>query len=332
MPLAYGHHGHHHHDSSPPGGGSPTLPAVTSVPPIPPLPPPPVAPGILAPITFQIPTFVQPSMALPTDLSGIGAGVDVNAMAGVLSKPDVQSPIVMNRPDVRFQFIGSEPENWILFNSDYPVTDAMGASNCYKQSEVSDGSPPQTLKKLRISKTVGKDQNFDEPAFLPTVLASVTKLTEDHVALHSGAVLVRAGNRPVLVSTKVNGHTVFAKVSGGAIALISTFDGKPTVLNLTDKCCGAVKVYVPGAADTLQTVSLNAGQIAEIYDLRVKPTGNLVATKIDCNKVVSADCGLMVCTCHYVRALKQFNLVAALPQPYMNRILKTAAALCYSRR
>lgn len=60
-----------------------------------------------------------------------------------------------------------------------------------------------------------------------------------------------------------------------------------------------------------------------------KPVSNLVATKIDVNRRIGPDHGLLVSQCHYMRALKKFRLASALAKQDLDRVLKTAAAVAY---
>jgi len=306
--AAYADHDTDHHEppANVPSTAAPIIPATSAPPPVF-QPPPPV---------FQLPLVAPPSTILPTDVTGFHAGPNANQLEP--EKPLTKEELaVLMAKDKRFEFTAE----WTPFST-HPSADIPGPS-----IEISTDPRKQFG---RVEKVVPQNAKHVEPMFMPTVNASFSKTNDDHLTLHDGAVLVRAGGRPVFVSTKLCHEQVVTCITNGAIAMISAFDEKPTVLNLTDKCCGAVVVYVPlEQANKSHSISLKAGQIAEAYKLDTKPVSHLVSTRIDINERIGPHCGLLVSQCHYIRALKKFNLVAALPKSDFDRIVKTAAIVGY---
>lgn len=324
-PSAFSHDGHHHEPPVVPPVVEPAGPVFVP-PPVVELPPPVVQPPVVqaqpsVPVTLQLPIISPPNTILPTDVTGFRANmVERNPHEEPLSKEQLSALLAK---DPRFAFTG----NWILFSSNYSASSDHLAPVSYVPSEAN------AFKIGRIEKTIKSRTKFSEPAFMPTETAHYVKVDDDHLDLKQGAVLVRAGDRPVYVSTKLCDEQVTTQISGKSIALVSAFDEKPTVLNLTDDSCGSVSITVPSATPPkTHVIAMKAGQIAEAYKLDSKPTSNLVATKIEINERIGPHCGLLVSQCHYVRALKKFNLVAALHKDDLNRVIKTAAAVQYVRR
>ncbi|MBX9771010.1 MAG: hypothetical protein K2X29_06545 [Candidatus Obscuribacterales bacterium] len=302
--AAYADHDTDHHEppANVPSTSAPIIPAIAA-------PPPPV---------FQLPLVAPPSTILPTDVTGFHAGPDANQLEPEKALTKEELAVLMAK-DKRFEFTAQ----WTPFAKDFPPSLPAPAST------VEDNKDPR--KQFgRVEKIAPLGTKNVEPMFMPTVNASFSKTNDDHLTLRDGAVLVRAGGRPVFISTKLCHEQVVTCITNGAIAMISAFDEKPTVLNLTDKCCGSVVVYVPlEQANKSHSISLKAGQIAEAYKLDTKPVSHLVSTRIDVNERIGPHCGLLVSQCHYIRALKKFNLVAALPKSDFDRIVKTAAAVGY---
>lgn len=276
-----------------------TVPAVTAPPPV-----------------FQLPLIAQPSIIVPTDVTGFHAGVSAyqRKPEQPLTKEELS---VLTARDPRFEFTSE----WDSF---------AGASSASLPGVLLGSSPDSNKQFGRVEKIVPQRKKYSEPVFMPTVSATFSKIDDGHLTLHDGAVLVRAGDRPVYVSTKLCHGQVVTCITKGAIALISAFDEKPTILNLTDRRCGAVFVYLPlEHANNTRSLSMKAGEIAEAYKLETKPTSYLVSSRIDINERIGPHCGLLVSQCHYIRAMKKFNLIAALPRNEFERIIKTAAAVAH---
>lgn len=312
--AASAHHGHDHHEP-------PASPPVIAAPMV--VNPPPVVEVPAPAINFQLPVMSAPSTILPTDVTGFRAPAEPNELK---QQPlATQDLAALAAQDPRFDFTGE----WIPFSSDYSAQ--SGAVAPFQP--VSFDSSQSAKHFGGIERTEFLRGKFTEPVFMPTMEAAYKKLNNDHVKLIDGAILVKAGERPVFVSTKLCDEQVITRISGGSIALVSAFEQKPTVLNLTDKCCGAVMLYLPAAeTDQHHCLNLHAGRIAEAYRIDThQPTSNLVATRIEVNRRIGKHCGLLVSQCNYLRAMKKFNLVAALPEDDFKRVLKTAAALQYAR-
>lgn len=307
---ALAHHDEGHHEP----------PALPSLPP-PPLPPPPVVqPSIKTP-DLKLPTLPLNSI-IQTDQSGIRSGANESFMAHPEGSPTPPAapPIAW---DPRYSFTGE----WLLFKPENSSVSSADQSQIIKLVSYSPGMPQEG--KVQHTEL---PQKFTEPVFMPTEKAKFKVINEEHLTLHDGAVLVRAGTRPVFVSTNVNGERNLTRIAGGAVAMVSSFDKRTTALNLTDKCCGAVITYVPAKQrGQSQSVYINTGQVAEVYPSTEAPTSNTVATRIVTSKQVRDDIGLLVCDCNYVRAMKKFNLTANLPKEDLDRVLKTAAAKALMR-
>ncbi|MBX9877254.1 MAG: hypothetical protein K2Y22_02240 [Candidatus Obscuribacterales bacterium] len=279
-------------------------------------PPPTVTPLVTSPVmqspaTFQLPAAASPTTILPTDVSGF----HVNSI-------NQQAPIdkaVLMAKDARFQFTGQ----WLPF--DIKVSGAVPTKSPYRLvSFVEDNTKQGHIEHVETSS--------NDAAFMPTVNASFERVDDRHLRLIEGAVIVRGAIQPIMVSTKLCDENVVAQIGGNALTLISAFDGRPTILNLVGSSANAVSLYVPIGPTQSHLLNLKPGQIAEAYKLDNTPTSNLVAKKIIINQRIGPHCGLLVSQCHYVRAMRKFNLVASLPSDQYQRVLKTAASLEHMRR
>lgn len=341
------HHGHDHGPPSPPTPpttGTPTVAptAVSAPPPVIQAPPPVVnaAPPAftLSNINIQMPILAPISTILPTDVSGIHAGPYASQTSDKpLSKDEIAA---LMKADERYKYTGE----WLLFSDDYANAgvENQAAKNSQPQDKIADSkddNQPKSaedsnaLQKGRVMYVESPSPKVTDPMFMPTENAKYSKVDDEHMALHDGAVLVRAGERPVFVSVTVNGEKNTVRIAGGAFALISAFDSKSVIVNLTDKCCGALILYVPSSEkDKQHSIALKTGQIAEVYaQNKMPPNSNLVASKIDCHRQLESGIGIILSQCHYVRTLKKFNLLSVLGKRDLNRVLKTAAAIAHVR-
>lgn len=303
----------------PPVVQTPVAPVVVATPPV----TPPVVTQPVNPVTFNLPVMAPLSGLVPTDLTGAKMPV------GTQAKSDLNQALVdQTEVDSRFEF----GDNWILFSDDYAkVSNLLHRSSPFQPVAYTEPSDAQQFGRVEfVEKSAQKTK---EAAFLPTRDAKYHKVNNEHLALNGGAVLVRAGMKPVFVSQSVNGHKIVTRVTGGALAMISAQDGNCTVLNLTDKCCGALVCYVPMSdGKNSEALHVKAGQVTEIYPIEAKPYSNLVATKIVINRRCTNDIGLLVSNCNYLRAFKRYNLRMVLEKTDLDRVLKTAAAISHVRR
>lgn len=303
--LADHGHGHDDHHVAPPAP-SPIIQNTVQPPIV--QPPPPVV---------HLPRIAPSSTILPTDTAGFHNVLKPQP----LSKEEIAA---LTTADPRYKFSGE----WIPFSS-YYSSENDRSQKYYRQ--VAYTALP-TAQFGHIERNEPSSKSAGEPLFMPTVDAAFSKIGNDHLKLRDGAIIVRSGDHPVFVSTSVNGKRLMTRLSGGSLVMISGFDSKSIVLNLTDKCCGAVALYLPAKQTNSNTMNMLAGQIAEVYSLNSKPNSNLVATEIAVNhRIGVSDLGLLISDCHYIRAIKRFNLSTVLPKHEMERVLKTAAALAYTR-
>lgn len=292
----------------------PTVPVIEP-PPIPPPPPPQMV------INYNLPTIL-PNSLIPTDTLGVRGfrpnypNTPADLMAAATKKDD------------RYQFTGQ----WIPFFEN--------GQNHDEHLSTSPLSPVAFVEPVaQTAPKAGKAEFFIRPkishpseaVYMPTREAPVHKITSDNLQLGDGAVLVRAGKTPVYVTTRVNGEKVATRISRGALAMISAFDNQTVVLNLTDNRLGAVVCTLPGNGGNT-SVSVLTGQVAEVYPIEATPGTNLVSKRVRVNQRTRDDIGLLVSDCHYVRAMKKFQLTPLLDRTDYNRVLKTAVAVAIVRR
>jgi hypothetical protein len=166
------------------------------------------------------------------------------------------------------------------------------------------------------------------PIFMPTKDCDYTRL-ESGLDLVSGAVLVRTSSEPAFITTTLDHKRIKTRIGSGALALISHVDGKPFVLNLTDRCCGSVVVSIASEGERIRKYSLATGEVIELHKSDEKPFTTHVSAKILLNEAVTNSMGLQLARCHYLSVVRRFNLDRALHKNELQRVLKTAAALAF---
>ncbi|MFN8658266.1 MAG: hypothetical protein U0105_18165 [Candidatus Obscuribacterales bacterium] len=163
-------------------------------------------------------------------------------------------------------------------------------------------------------------------SFLPTGDCRFQRISDEHLALQQGAILVRAGKKPVFVSQNVGGQKIVTRITGGALTMISTAGGNCLVLNLTDKCCGALVLYPPSAdGKGSSPVHVSAGMVAEVYPAGGKTLSGEIASGTVSEKPCAADLTLLLSTCDYAKALVVWNLEGILTTDDLERIAKKSA-------
>lgn len=311
---------------------------IAAPPPVAPPPPPPALPTSVTPNTFLMQTRTPSPVILPTDTlsvrSPLRSGMQ-GAINGKTPPPSVGNGAAAALPpdwdkwDKRFDF---SEQNWILFGEAYS-TDKYGLIHHHKADQKGG-----VTGKLAAEKSDGKTYEaaaaFDdqlspktlkEGSFIPTSSTHVSKVNDSTLQLNKGAVLVMSPARGVKVCTTIGG-TSCVEFKGKAIAMVSVYDDKLAVLNLTDACCGSVAVVFPKDAKR-QQLAVESGQILELYHDAQSPSTNLVATRVLASERLTEHHCCMVCQMNYIRALKKFQLEASLPKKELSRVLKTAAAM-----
>lgn len=282
--------------------------------------------------TFQLPTvFTNP--LVPTDISGIGGGLGhargigsqiplSGAMPGGKGKP-----AILIARDSDYEFLGQ----WIPFAFDMEHKFEAGSghdrSGQSKSSERSK-SPSQTGKVERWDLL---DRDGDS-VFMPTRNARYEEGRKDELNISKGAVLVKAGKQPVHISANLEGKDFTAKITAGALALVSVVGDRLLVLNLTDRASGAVVLYLPGEHGGAHHVGLGVSEIVEIHKSSDKPQSDHVAVKLLSERPLDESLHIRTARCHYVAAMRRFSLDKALSYRDFNRVLKTAAAMAYVNR
>ena len=210
-------------------------------------------------------------------------------------------------PDERYKFAKA----WVSFASDYRRTAGL-----FRPIAFAESAPqryPRPLLKLKTEYVPGTT----EAAFLPTDGSGFAKINDEHLSLNSGAVIVRASQKPVFVSQTISGEKVMTRIARGAVVMVSNFDGHSTVLNLGESCCGALMSYVPAAdGKGLSAVSVPAGQILEVLPTAAPASIEKLALNIAVDKVCSNKVRMLQAHCDYPLALKRYNLLPMLDVIY----------------
>ena len=169
---------------------------------------------------------------------------------------------------------------------------------------------------------------------MPTVAAryhlgrQAPPFAEEELVIESGAVLFKAGPRPVVVTLGEKGVSV--RVGGGALALMSAFDGRPFVVNLTDRCCGSCVVELRGRAGRPLAVSVAPGELGEVVS-GSPASGGLVGKGVVFRRQLADGHAFELYRLDYGRTLRRYRLSRWLPRQDLERVLKTAAALAFVR-
>lgn len=150
-----------------------------------------------------------------------------------------------------------------------------------------------------------------EPRFKLFSGAKATPINKEHIRLDEGEVLVRATTLPVFVSANVNGERIISRVARNTLAFISASHGSMRVMPLTETCCSALMLYVPGDGKRKQNAyALQSGKIGEVFVTGSEP---LVAPLLTGQEVVRDFAGkkaeFVVAQCNEKEAVKSFGLV-----------------------
>lgn len=327
-PAIFAHHGGDHGAPPPPAAAPPPPAAVMSYPA--------VAQPNPAMIMFtnmvrdagtvRLPLLMPPNGAmLPTDATGIGGalgraqGLGNKVLApGQADGLSFKEMMRMVERDKRYDFA----RQWTTFADEVVLSDDAMVDNEPIHPAI---SGMQVGKVTHTAKPVAHGK---EPAFMPTSMAVITKTGPDELEVAHGAVLLRAGNRPFYVTTKVGGQKVRTRIHGNVLSLISVLDNRLTIANLTDLCCGACTAYVPSAKPgVFHSVYVSIGEIAEIRPAEEKESKTLpIATKMLSSHKLADGMQMQVFRYHFFSLFKRYNIAQALPKEDLTKVLKTQAA------
>lgn len=297
-------------------------------PPLPPSPPP-VLPQAVNAGTILMP---RSSTILPTDTLSVRSPIKGEVHPANTPPPNLAAaalPTGWDRWDKRFDF---RDEGWILFSENF-YTDKYGVIHHHKADEKPNAVGRFPVEKRTAAEAYEAAAEFDDMisskhlvqgSFVPTSTTHVTKLSDTGLQLSKGAVLVMSPARSIKVFTSIGGSTCVA-LRGKSIAMVSVYDDKLAVVNLTDGCCGSVEVTFPKDAKR-EVLAVQSGQVLELYHDAQSPSTNLVATRVLLSERLTEHHCCMVCQLNYIRALKKYQL-EVLPKKELSRVLKTAAAM-----
>lgn len=293
----------------------------------------PSATGTDSQIQLQLPQiFTNPQV--PTDFSGPGGSLGhAQGLRDRVLGPEAeiypreQATLIVSR-DRRYVY----GESWLPFVQSglalIPRTSTFAAV-------ITEESSGATRKKTTVTEAVPVVVQTEttlptNARFLPTQGTVYSISPSGQLNLDAGAVVVKAGEVPVTVNTLVAGKPVAVNIGGNAIAVVSTYDDRFSVLNLLDEEADAVSVYIAEGGITKST-PVRLGRLLEVF-----PTGR---TEFSAHALVARSAmtlsplsnGLTVASyrADFPRALKRFNLTNTLSTADMDRILKSAAAIAY---
>lgn len=309
LSLTAAAHEHHHHETPPVPAAS------TPAPPLPPAPPPVVVePPKPMVVNYQLPV-IAPNMLVPTDMAGIGGGLGYarGLKNQLIRKGPTPQKIQLIARDSRYDFSG----DWLPFKE-----------NPADQKQAAAPSGQNSIKHtLNVEKWVVSTR-YKSPLFMASRGTDYTRGVNE-LTVTSGSVIVRAGSEPVTVFISHNGNKIPVKISSDALALVSVLDDKPIVLNLTDRCCGAVVVQLPSDKPDQSRLSLGVGEMFELHANHDKPFSTYLASHIIEKKDAGNEQSYQLTRCHYLSVIRRFNLDKSLDRGDLSRVLKTAAALAH---
>lgn len=275
----------------------------------------------------QLPQVFIGNPPVPTDATGLGGslgraqglrerllGPDRNTL------PDSHGCIVARDP--RYNFTG----RW---NSFCPTGVAIVPGARTYAAVIAPNAVPL------ISAPVARFNTDDlAPQFMPSGTAKYTVTDGNRLSLTDGAVLIKTGRTPVLVSACVNGETANVKLDGGAFAMVSMMCGRLGVLNLTDNHQDSTVVYLTDKTrGDYGWTPVRIGNLVEVYPNAIGRADDELVAYTVLNKIPMTN-GLTVETLRYSypRAMKRFNITRALCNDDLQRVLKSAAAVSYVDR
>src|SRR5579875_202158 len=198
-------------------------------------------------------------------------------------------------------------------------------------SRSADAHPWQPGDKKVLTAAVKADEAGmrSNAAFMPTRGARCIPLSANELMVSDGAVLLRGGDKPVVVSCEVNRQKVMVEVKSGALIMVSALDGRATVLNLTDSAPGSCTLLLPSMEKVIpyQSVAVESGQVAEFYvNDGLEPASTVLSYRTIARKNLAGGVAVLIAKYDYLAAMKRFNLSFALPSQDLNRVIKTMAA------
>jgi hypothetical protein len=119
------------------------------------------------------------------------------------------------------------------------------------------------------------------------------QINDGQIRLLDGSFIVNARAKPVFVSEVLGSDKLMVRIAPGATALVSTGDTQ-TVANLSQRCCGAVLIYVPAISEEESDRKINVlpGEVVSIRSLS-PGEGNDIPPSWD-TKVVKTTAGPIV--------------------------------------
>lgn len=182
--------------------------------------------------------------------------------------------------------------------------------------------------------TFGMSSDDIAPQFMPSGTAQYTVIGGNRLSLQDGAVMIKTGSTPVLVSACVNGENATVKLDGGALAMVSMMCGRLNVMNLTDNHRDSTIVYLTDKTrGDYGWTPVRIGNMVEVYPNSLGRAENELVAYTVLNKIPTTN-GLTVETLRYSypRAMKRFNITKSLPCNDFQRVVKSAAAVSYIDR
>lgn len=281
-----------------------------------------------AAMNSRLPLLMPPNGAmLPTDATGVGGALGrAQGLGSQVLAPgqgeglSFKEMMRMVDRDKRYDFA----REWTTFTAEELVSDdhAVVAGEPIHPSidGLQQGKIVHSAKSVPVK---GK-----EPAFMPTSSARITKVGPDELEIADGAMLLRAGNRPFFVTSKVGGQKIRTRIHGNVLSLVSVLDNRLTIANLTDLCCGACTAYVPSTKPgQFHSVYVSIGQMAEIRPPEEKESKTQsIATKMVSSHKLADGMEMQVFRYHFYSLFKRYNIAQALPKEDLAKVLKTQAA------
>ncbi len=81
--------------------------------------------------------------------------------------------------------------------------------------------------------------------WVSTLQTDVTVINDHHFSVQGGAVVVKAGTNNLFISTPTTNGRLLCRLAPGVQALFESRKGKIVIVNLSNRCCGAVLLYMP---------------------------------------------------------------------------------------
>lgn len=164
---------------------------------------------------------------------------------------------------------------------------------------------------------------------MPTTNAEFSFENGRELLLSDGAMLVKTGKNPTVISSVIGGHRIPVKVAPEVVALVSVMDNKLTICNfLDDEQQGCTAYLFENNNNSGFELTVPQARLAEVF-----PSGPIAAAnplsaigRQPLERQLADGRFVRLMYFDYAKAMKNYSIARALPSNEFDRMLKVAAA------